>query len=169
MDFALDYFCVDIATMTSGVRHIVLCLCVLQCLLISGSVSEFTLAVHETTSSSQCSQSDSMQDNDELMETLKKIYEQLPVPRQSSACSDFLLKNSSALSGYYQIQAANGSVIEVFCDMEGIHCGGEGGWMRVSHLNMTDPSIHCPVGFAAMTVNEKRFCVRSSNCGDVLP
>ena len=69
-----------------------------------------------------------MQDNDQLMETLKKIYEQQPdAPRQgSSACSDFLLKNSNAPSGYYQIKAANGSAIEVFCDMEEIHCGGGG-------------------------------------------
>ena len=33
--------------------------------------------------------------------------------------------------------------------------------MRVAHLNMTDPSSQCPVEFAAMTANEKRFCIRN--------
>ena len=160
--FALAYCCVDIATMTFGAWNVVLCLCVLRCLLLSGAVSEFTPARHEATISSQCGQSDSMQDNDQLREKLKKIYEKLPAPRQSSpACSDFLCNNSNAPSGYYQIQAANGSAIEVFCDMEGIHCGREGGWMRVAHLNMTDPSSQCSVGFAAITANEKRFCIRN--------
>ena len=69
-----------------------------------------------------------MQDNDQLMETLKKIYEQLPdAPRQGFfACSDFLFKNSNAPSGYYQVKAANGSAIEIFCDMH----GGDPLWRR---------------------------------------
>ena len=32
--------------------------------------------------------------------------------------------------------------------------------MRVAHLNMTDPSSQCPVGFRVVAPNNKRFCIR---------
>ena len=143
------------------------CVCVysMQGLLLSGAVNESTPAIHETTSSFQCGQSDSIQDDQHLMETLNKISQLLPAPQQSSSptCSDFLRNNSNATSGYYEIQAANG---EVFCAMEGIHCGGEGGWIRVAYLSMNDPSSQCPIGFAAIKTNEKKFSVRNSTYGE---
>ena len=71
--------------------------------------------------------------------------------------------NSSASSGYYQIQAANGSAVQVYCDMEGTNCGGEGGWMRVAHLNMTDTSSQCPAGFRVETANIVSFCIRDTS------
>ena len=33
--------------------------------------------------------------------------------------------------------------------------------MRVAHLNMTDPSSQCPVGFKVETANNKTFCIRN--------
>ena len=42
----------------------------------------------------------------------------------------------SAPSGYYQIQTANNSCVQVYCDMEGTKCGGEGDWTRVAYVNM---------------------------------
>ena len=69
--------------------------------------------------------------------------------------------NSSASSGYYQIQTANGELVQVYCDMEGANCGGEGGWTRVFQLDMTDPSSQCPTGFRLITQNGIRFCSRS--------
>ena len=36
--------------------------------------------------------------------------------------------------------------IQVYCDMEGINCDGEGGWTRVTYLNMTEPNATCPAG-----------------------
>ena len=30
---------------------------------------------------------------------------------------------------------------------KGTNCGGEGSWMRVAHLNMTDPSSQCTADF----------------------
>ena len=36
--------------------------------------------------------------------------------------------------------------IQVYCDMEGINCDGEGGWTRVAYLNMTEPNATCPAG-----------------------
>ena len=58
------------------------CVCVysMQGLLLSGAVNESTPAIHETTSSFQCGQSDSIQDDQQLMETLNKISQLLPAP-----------------------------------------------------------------------------------------
>ena len=75
---------------------------------------------------------------------------------------DILRCNPSASSGYYQIQTANGGLEQVYCDMEGANCGGEGGWTRVFQLNMTDPSSQCPTGFNPTTQNGVRFCIRSN-------
>ena len=50
--------------------------------------------------------------------------------------------------------------------MEGIHCGGEGGWIRVAYLSMNDPSSQCPIGFAAIKANEKKSSVRNSTYGE---
>ena len=36
-------------------------------------------------------------------------------------------------------------------------CNSTGGWMRVAHLNMTDPNQHCPSGFRLIT-SPKRTC-----------
>ena len=90
-------------------------------------------------------------DDEQLMETLNIVQQQICNPRR--ACTDILRCNSFASSGYYQIQAANGSAVQVYCDMKGTHCRGEGGWMRVAHLNMTDTSSQCPVGFRVETAN----------------
>ena len=69
---------------------------------------------------------------------------------------DILRCNPSASSGYYQIQTANGGLVQVYCDMEGANCGGEGGWTRVFQLNQ------CPTGFSPTTQNWIRFCTRSN-------
>ena len=124
--------------------------------------------------SSQCGQSDLFEDNAQLIQKLKMIHLQLPCTEcyPLHTCRDFkLCCNSSASSGYYQIQVANGSAMQVYCNMEGTHCGGEGGWMRVAHLNMTDPSSQCPVGFRVETATNTRFCIRntsSAGCGSML-
>ena len=36
--------------------------------------------------------------------------------------------------------------IQVYCNMEGINCDGEGGWTRVAYFNMTEPNATCPTG-----------------------
>ena len=110
----------------------------------------FTPVVYDTTvpPSSQCGQSDLFEDDQQLMEALKMAQQQLPPPGCNFplTCRHVLRCNSSASSGYYQIQATNGSAVRVYCDMEGTNCGGEGGWMRVAYLNVTDPS-KCPAGY----------------------
>ena len=93
----------------------------------------FTPVVYDAPSS-LCGQSNHFKDDQQLMEKLKKIHQQLPPPgcNPPSTCQGILYCNSSASSGYYQIHAANGSTVQVYCDMEGTNCGGEGGWMSLS-------------------------------------
>ena len=139
--------------------------------------SEFTPVVYETTSNSQCGQQNEFENDQQLMKALKKIQQQLPPPGcnhdppSPSSCKDVIRCNSSASSGYYHIQAANGSAVQVYCDMEGANCGGEGGWMRVAHFNMTYDNMtdpQCPAGFElrVKTANEKRFCTRNTGNND---
>ena len=56
----------------------------------------------------------------------------------------------------------NDLAVQVYCDMKGTHCGGEGGcsWMRVAYFNMTDSSSQCPVGFRVdETATNTGFCI----------
>ena len=140
-------------------------LAVLSAILTVCVVSEFTPVVYEITSTSQCDQQIQFDYDQRLMNTLQIVHQQLPPPgcNPPLTCRDILRCNSSASSGYYQIQAANGSAVQVYCDMEGTNCGGEGGWMRVAHLNMTDSSSQCPDGFRLVTPNNVRFCTRNTS------
>ncbi len=87
-----------------------------------------------------------------LVESQKSSYIICPLELSSScvhfddSCSAILSRTPSASSGYYNIQVANGSVLSVYCDMEGSRCDGEGGWTRVAYLNMTEPGAVCPQG-----------------------
>ena len=68
-------------------------------------------------------------------------------------CSDIFKYNRSAISGYYTIQAPNGSLISVYCDMEGSNCDGKGGWMRVGYINMSESGATCPPGLTQQQYN----------------
>ena len=63
-----------------------------------------------------------------------------------SDCYKIFQNRSFVSSGYYKIQAPNGSLISVYCDMEGSNCDSKGGWMRVAYLNMSEPNAKCPPG-----------------------
>ena len=64
----------------------------------------------------------------------------------NNSCSQIHQVYPSATSGYYNIILTNGSIVTVYCDMEGINCDGEGGWTRVVYLDMTEPGTTCPSG-----------------------
>ena len=92
-------------------------------------MSEFTPTVYpaKILSSSQCGQSNPLYDQ-QLIEVLKQVQQQLPShPALYTSCMDIHNADPSAPSGYYSIRAANGSTVQVYCDMEGTNCGGEGG------------------------------------------
>ena len=82
-----------------------------------------------------------------------------------SSCSDVLVRNPSASSGYYDVNLSNGSVITVYCDIDGNNCDGEGGWIRVAQLNMSEPGATCLPGLTLQNYNniDHCFCGRSSS------
>ena len=69
-------------------------------------------------------------------------------PPRNRSYQEILHCFPSAPSGYYQIHAANGSAVQVYCDMERTNCGGEGGWMMVAYINMTHPNVTYPQGLS---------------------
>ena len=85
--------------------------------------------------------------------------------QQLSSCSNILVRNLSASSGYYDIHLSTGSVITVYCDMDGNNCDGEGGWIRVAQLNMSEPGATCPPGLTLQNYNniDHSLCGRSSS------
>ena len=79
-----------------------------------------------------------------------------------------LLPNSG--SRFYWIRDSSGRVTQQYCDMEREGCGTRGGWMRVAHLDMTQPNQQCPSGFRLITSSSKRLCGRpgpGANCASV--
>ena len=81
-----------------------------------------------------------------------------------SNCTEILKSDSSASSGYYNIQGDDGSVASVYCDMNGTNCDGEGGWSRIAYLNMTEPGATCPPGLTERQFNNINYplCGRSA-------
>ena len=148
-------------------------LAALCCLILCAVSATVTPVVYETTSTSQCGQEIVIENDQHLMEKLEKVQQLLPLPGPSKKNVSSMTNNSFASSE--QIQAANSSaintsavnsssapqVVSTTSMEEG--CGGEGGWMKIAHLNMTDPSSQCPAGFTLQTANNKRFCVRDTS------
>ena len=79
------------------------------------------------------------------------------------SCQEIHANLSSAPSGYYQIQLSNGLVTEVYCDMEGSNCGGEGGWTRVAYIDMTEPDAMCPQGLVQKSYSGLSLCTYETN------
>ena len=72
----------------------------------------------------------------------------------NSNCREIFSSQSSDTSGYYNIQLDNGTVVSVYCDMEGTNCDGEGGWTRIVGLNMTEPNASCLAGLMQMDYSD---------------
>ena len=133
-------------------------------LLLAGDyyVSGFTPVTYSSQSSTaECGHSDPLQD-DQLMEALTKIHQELGPPGcnspQNRSCQEILYCFPSAPSGYHEIRVPNGSLVQVYCDMEGTNCGGQGGWMRVAHVNMSQDGTSCPQGLAQKNMSGLTLC-----------
>ena len=83
-----------------------------------------------------------------------------------TSCENILLNNSSAISGYYNIRADNGSIVSVYCDMESDKCDGEGGWTRIAYINMTEPNATCPSNWEFNTADQHDYCRQQFNLTD---
>ena len=143
------------------------CVLLLFCyqLLLSGAESEFTPVTYPAiVSSSQCGQYNPTQDED-LMTALQQIAQKIQSMKQlqSTSCQSIHSSNQSAPSGYYNITTANGSVAQVYCDMQGTHCGGQGGWTRVTYIDMTQAGTTCPQGLEQMSFSGSTYCGRFSS------
>ena len=133
--------------------------------LLGGAVSEFTPTVYLAKISTQCGQP--LNDDEQLLESLQQVEQQLPnqLFAHYSSCKCIYNADPSSSSGYYNITIANGSVVQVYCDMEGTNCGGEGGWTRVTYINMTQDGAICPVGLNQRSFNNKSYCGNGGSLG----
>ena len=126
-------------------------------------MSGFTPVTYPARVSSECGQYDPLQD-EQLTEALGQALQQLGFPScnppRNRSCQEILHCFPSAPSGYYQITAPNGSLVQVYCDMEGTNCGGEGGWMRVVYVNMSQSGAICPQGLTQRTISGLTLCGR---------
>ena len=148
---------------------LVKCVLLLLCyhLLVGGAVSEFISTVYpaKIMSSSQCGKHNTLHD-EQLRQALQPIKQHISNQCTTSnhlSCKSILDDNPSAPSGYYNINTVKQTVDQVYCDMEGTHCGGEGGWTRVTHVDMTQAGATCPQGLEQMSFNGSPYCGRFSS------
>ena len=117
---------------------------------------------------SECGQYDQMQDQ-QLTKAFVKVQQQLGPPScnppKNRTCHEILHCCPSAPSGYYQIRVPNGSLVQVYCDMEGTNCGREGGWTRVAYVNMSQSGATCPQGLTQTTLSGLTLCGRNGPAG----
>ena len=81
----------------------------------------------------------------------------------AESCRHILEHEPVSTSKYYWIRDPSGGVTQQYCDMEREGCGTRGGWMRVAHLDMTQPNQQCPSGFRLIDSSSKRR--RRRRCG----
>ena len=109
-------------------------------------VSGFVPATYPVQTPSECSTGELLVDK-ELMETIEQVQQKLGPPGcnppRNRSCQEILHCFPSAPSGYYQITYPP---VQVYCDMEGTNCGGEGGWMRLASVKMAQSGANCPQG-----------------------
>ena len=85
----------------------------------------------------------------------------------AASCRHILEQEPNSTSKYCWIRDSSGRVTQQYCDMEREGCGTRGGWMRVAHLDMTQPNQQCPSGFSLITSSSKRLCGRPGPAGCV--
>ena len=141
------------------------CLLISSYLLLAGDyhvVSGFTPVTYSSESSStECGQSDPLQD-DQLIAVINQVRQRLGPPGcnppRNRSCQEILHCFPSAPSGYHEMRVPNGSLVQVYCDMEGTNCGGQGGWMRVTHVNMSQSGASCPQELTQKNMSGLTLC-----------
>ena len=102
----------------------------------------------------------------ELREIITEISSgHLPLGTFLNPASSCKMIPQDSLSGNYWIQNTDTGYASLeYCDMTRTCCNSTGGWMRVAHLDMTDPSNLCPTGFRNIN-SPTRTCGRpGSGC-----
>ena len=86
-------------------------------------------------------------------------------PGQFKPVASCHVLSKSSPSGYYWVLFSNSSAIKVYCDMKKT-CGNiTGGWMRVTSLDMKQPSFMCPSSLC-LDATTHRTCRRCYNDDD---
>ena len=128
--------------------------------MLAYAVSGFTPVIYSDKPSTECGQGTS----EPLIEAIQQVHHQLGPPGcnppRNKSCQEILYCFPSASSGYYQIHTANGSLVPVYCNMEGTNCGNTTGWTRVAYLNMTQPGATCPQVLNQETRSGLTLCYR---------
>ena len=123
--------------------------------------STLIVKMFEQQTTDECQQPQAPQVSEPLMEALQIISIHInPV----NSCASI---NPNLPSGYYPINTSNGSKVQVYCDMEGENCGGEGGWMRVAYVNMTKSGSQCPQGLNQVELQGSNYCGRFNSDNNV--
>ena len=76
------------------------------------------------------------------------------------SCVEVLDFNPNTPSGYYWLEASDGSAVRVYCDMTVTCKGVGGGWMQVAKLDMTNSSHQSPSGTTLRTDLPRHLCGR---------
>ena len=85
------------------------------------------------------------------------------IPAQAAtSCQEIASLRPEAETGYYWIQENSGPV-RVYCQIGGGACG-EGVWMQVANVNMTEINSKCPRGLEPIT-SPQRLCRKNVNIG----
>ena len=121
--------------------------------------STFIVQTFEQETTDECQQLQTPPVSEALMEVLQNISIQIKLIN-SCASTDL-----SSPSGYYFITTSKGSAVQVYCDMEGENCGGEGGWMRVAYVDMTQSGSQCPQGLNQVALQGSNYCGRFLHSG----
>ena len=116
--------------------------------------STFIVETFEQQTTDECQQLQAPPVSEALLEILQNISAQV---EKINPCTSI---DPNSPSGYYSITTSNGSEVQVYCDMEGENCGGEGGWMRVAYVDMTQSGSQCPQGLNQVALLGSNYCGR---------
>ena len=89
-------------------------------------------------------------------------YDLTSAQNPAHSCKQLAYRYPTATSGHYWVLNGSGVAVESYCDMRRRCCGSTGGWMRVAHLDMTDPNHYCPEGFRLFP-GPMRLCTQDAN------
>ena len=82
----------------------------------------------------------------------------------ASSCAQLFQLRPNVSSSYYWIQKSTGAV-RVYCKRDGSEFREEGPWMRIAHVDMTDPVSKCPAGLDQTRVSSERLCRKNVDRG----
>ena len=97
--------------------------------------------------------SEELQEIQQLLSTILSLhYNPGSSPSHPAlSCKEIYDRNTSSSSGYYWLQNRSENIIRAYCDMERT-CGGvQGGWMKVTSIDMTNSTHSCPSGLRTLT------------------